>query len=856
MYVARHSRASRPTPAPIPFVRLVQRGRALIVAIVATRSQCTLPIHWLCHVLKQHSLQNAPDWYSQLAHWHQFGRGSDSPAPAHKTAADMSFSSSTSSTESLLNSFPMFGHPGISALEYAGSLDAAHKRNTNETLGSLNRKSMFSTQDENGTPPTTAGLDPTGSELGPSPPLHYIDEFGSQQRRRGTFLNHTPRIFEMPSPKNVEVYQPSRSSSSENYSRPRTSSYQATSSDGRQTQASRHGNCSSPESLLVDKRITINRGAPAELDATEAGHCTTLDVYRQAANSHRRSSSVPLTKIVTCQSRSSIMSGPQGREMNIRSTSNPFIYPLEKKRQRRQTPFKITSPDPINTARHAPLEPWVAEHRRKVTNESAIELLPPLKTGEDEEMGTFGVIQRYFDSQTGGPVSSPKILCNACLAYPSDIPPVPSNSVLRSPFREPAAMFPIDELHFSNEPPPAVPDRSPKRLTNPCFPLHVHVESTVSVDSEFAFAAEGQYSPYDPESSGLHVPKKRTPKRLDVGQADLAGSAVVGKEAPPILDHDALTARFHRGCNDQTYYRLGLNDFHYYLRNTGPSPEPRPTNRQRKKTGMRLFKVKQRKSLAARVGSVEGSPQRLPKHAPIPACAREMTTVGGAKHLRIVIPTEAMLSNSSLVRPSSQSKTKRRSRHISIMGDFPEEMLNPLASPAVERFISDSTVPQRSASASEAVSKSPRSPKRTPKSQTPIPVDSHPLASREEQTRARKLRDLQRVKRKPVPSQEQTEQHPDVVAGAPLTPAQTPEPVCESTVESAHEDDGCVEADSPDSKIVRIQERVVSLQRQNTELTEALAKIVGLELEEGELKSEDVLKAFNKIRFFRTPGTE
>ncbi|KAH9864799.1 hypothetical protein IAQ61_008744, partial [Plenodomus lingam] len=857
---------SRHTPTPIPLVRLVQRGRALIAALIATRSwqlSCLREIQhhcWLCHVLKPYSLLNFPDWYSQLAHWHQFGRGCGSLAAAHKPVAVMSFSTSRSSTESLLNSFPMFGHPGISALEYAGSLEAARKRNTNETLDSLRCKSTVSTQDENVTPPTTAGIDPTGSGFGSSPPLHYIDEFGCQQRRRGTFLNHTPRDFEMRSPKNVEVYRPSRSSSNENYSRPRTLSYRGTPSEGCQTQASQYAYCSSPESQIVGKRITINRGAPAELDSTEVGTPTTLNVYQPSANGHRRSFSVPLVKTATQQLCSSYTSS---HETNIRSASIPAIFPQEKKQRRRQTPFKFGSPKSNNVARHAPLESWVAEHRRKESNEGVLDLLPSLETGQDEEMGTFGVIQRYFDSQSGGPVSSPNTSSDACSPCPSDTPPVQSNPVLQSPFRASAAIFPIDELHFLNGPPPAVPDRSPKRLTNPCFPLNIQVESTISVDSEFVFAAEGQYSPYNQEKGGLHIPKKQVPKRVDVGQADLAGSAIVGKEAPPILDHNALTAKFHRGCNDQTYYRLGLNDFHYYLRNTGPSPEPQPnTRQQRKKTGMRLFKVKQRKTLAARVGSVEGSPQRSNKESPIPACAREMTTAGGAKHLKIVIPTEAMISTPSLalVRPASQSKPKNRSRYVSLMGDsFTEEMLNPLASPQVERIISGSGSNTPPRAPLQPTSNSPRSPKRTPTSPKPIPVDNHPLASREEQTRARKLRDLQRIKKKPLsapahaPPPTLEKQQAEVVPHAPLTPAQTPEPIRERSLDSGHEDEAENGA-STRYKMHKMHERVVSLQRQNEQLTEALAKIVGLELEEGEIRTQDVLEACRKIRFFRTPG--
>jgi hypothetical protein len=119
------------------------------------------------------------------------------------------------STESLLELFTMFGHPGISALEYAGHVEAKKKQSTSMSEVSLKRKSTTTTHDEN--PATTAGAGPGAYEL--SPPIHSIDEFGCQQRKRGTFLNHTPRDFEMRTTKVVDVYRPSRAES-ENYSRP------------------------------------------------------------------------------------------------------------------------------------------------------------------------------------------------------------------------------------------------------------------------------------------------------------------------------------------------------------------------------------------------------------------------------------------------------------------------------------------------------------------------------------------------------------------------------------------------------------------------------------------------------------
>ncbi|KAF1943175.1 hypothetical protein EJ02DRAFT_453687 [Clathrospora elynae] len=582
----------------------------------------------------------------------------------------------------------------------------------------------------------------------------------------------------------------------------------------------------------------VNRGALAELDSKEVASPRSPDVYRPSAKPHRRSVSVPMARILTYEPRSAISSGQASREVSMRSTSSPIHPPQEKKRQRRQTPFKVTTPSLTNAARHAPLEPLVAKHRHKASYDIISEMLPQIETEKVGEMGTFGVIQRYFDSQGGGPVPAPKVLCNACSPSTPNIPlPMSPELALSIPVVDRIAIYPIEEPNLPEEPPPTVPERSPKRLTNPAFPLPL--KSTMSMNSEFAFAAEGHYSVYDKEDEVqddyLHVPKKRAEKRLDVGQADRAGSFQVGRLAPPILSHDALTASAD----------LGLNDLSYFLKHTGPSTEPQPATRLRKKKGLKMFKVKQRKSLAARVGSVEGSPQRARRQAPVPTCAREMTTSGGARHLKIIIPTESPRNTQTVSAPISQPKTQRRSRHVSI--NFTEEMLNPLGNSGVERMLSELSAPRRSFS--EPVPVSPRSPKRAPKSSKAVPVEVHPLASREELTRARKLRDLQRVKRKPLATYHE-EQHPDTVADALPTPAQTPEPLQDSSFDSVH-DDEAIRDESSISKMAQMHERVVLLQRQNIELTEALAKIVGLELDDGELRGEDVLTAFRQVKFSR-----
>jgi hypothetical protein len=737
----------------------------------------------------------------------------------------------------------MFGHPGISALEYAGQVDALREQNQRLSEVSHKRKSSTSTQDKNTTAATTPGEEEL-VEL--SPPLHFIDEFGCQQRRRGTFLNHTPRNYELRSSQPlVEVYRPSTRAESENYSRPL--SRQSSMASGSPALTSHHGHSMSTNSSSFGHRSTLHHETVAELDSTEVGVTSSPQVYQPSTKSHRRSLSAPHGKVLTYQPGATTSTSQKYRDPSLRSTSLPEHQPQEKKRQRRQTPFKLITTKQINVPRHSPMEPWVAEHRRKGTTET-IETIGDVPVDMDRELsaefGTFGVIQRYFDSQGGGPVSAADIIPEG---QPSKLPVTPPPmSDVRSLPKTPTQ--PIDELRLPDDPPP-LPDRSPKRMTNPAFPLSPR---TLRVrDSDFNIAAEGQYSPYDTDNDNLHVAKKRTKERPDVGQVAWIGSPNVGRLAPPILGHDAITASSE----------LCLNDLAYWLRHTGPKSEPQlMTKEQKKKKGMKLFKVKQRKSLAARVGSVEGSPQRARNRPAVPSCAKEMTTSGGARHLRIIIPTESPPGSQAVTLPLN----RRRSRHISI--SFTEEMLSPLASPEVERMISTFDLPERSVSA--PIPKSPRSPKRPPRSPKPVPVDDqdHPLAvspSRDELTRARKLRDLQRIKRKPVPDQtslkslksskslksmksskEQQQSDPSTTGALP-TPAHTPEPIVPGSSEDGNE--GIAE-DSPEHKIIRMEDQMVYLKRQNTQLAEALATIVGLQLEDGDLKSEEVLKAFRQIR--------
>lgn len=738
------------------------------------------------------------------------------------------------STETLINSFPMFGHPGISALEYAGTLAASKEkdRRASATSASLKRKSTAETHNEN-TKTTTAAAAGKVETVLPLAPVHYIDEFGAQRKRKDMFVNHTPRNFDMRAPQNVEVYRPSTSSSNENYSRPRINSQNSRSS--------------SADPHFEQKRLTVNPDAPVELDSREVGVASSPPMYPEvyrpmAAPPHRRSISSPLTKIITYQPRQAraiISNSHQKREVRVRSTSTPNHDQKEKKQSRRQTPYKIADPKANSSAPYASLEPWVARHERDASSTNS-----DMPTQEDleklEEVAPLGVIQKYFDNQADSRESILRRVRHRHTPSPPKMPlPHSPDPILRG--KDPIAIFPIEDLDLMNESPPAVPERSPKRLTNPRFPIRK--ESVTSVDSDFARAAEGQFTELDHGDSEIRVSKR-------------AGSSTLGRMAPPILGHDALTA-----SSD-----LGLNDLSYYLKHTGPGLDSQTTGRQRAKSGPKIFKVK-RKSLAARVGSVEGSPQRARQKPRVPTCAREMTTSGGAKHLKIIIPRMSGTDNITLpiAEPGPQHQ-KRRSRHMSL--SFTEDLLIPrLASPAVERAIQGFSSFDRASRTFSApnimdlAANALRKEKSPPISPKPIPVVEHPLAehhlTREEQTKARKLRDLNRIRRKDIPSSISTstqQRHSDTGPGALPTPRQTPEPVFDSTVEiSVLEDDICTE-DSPSEKMARLQDRVILLQRQNTDLTAALAKIVGLELEDGDLEPEYVLQTFRRCRQSRTPS--
>ncbi|KAF2655476.1 hypothetical protein K491DRAFT_658120 [Lophiostoma macrostomum CBS 122681] len=730
---------------------------------------------------------------------------------------------------------PMFGHPGISALEYAGT----YQELTRKTL-SLKGKSTAPSHDGNRSSATSTAA--SEGETSAS----VVQELSCQQRRRGTFINHTPRTYEMRSPKRTEFPR----NSGEASSTPHTSTYNSFRESG---SPSAYYQNSQPQ--IADPTGEVTSGAdntfPVELDSKEVRLNADVECESHAHRARIQSitssrASKPATRPLL-----SIQTSVESRK-TARNTSTNDSRKTEK-RQRRQTPFKVPVVIPIahssSIGRYSPLEPLVARHRREASIQSLGDSPPQVEIDSIAEVSTFRAIQEYFDNQASTQSTATDgqqhTLTPPRLPSASTLEPLPalSSTAERPASTEMNYKARIEGLETSGEPTPEIPTRSPNR-PHPLAGLLVHTPSNSTVNSDFESAAHGEYSPYDKKhnksQNSIVLPKRPGPSYVPVGQAARAGSSNLGRMAPPILGHATLTAT------------TDLNDLNHYLRNTGPPPESH-LPQQRKKSGFKMFKVGGKKSLVARVGSVEGSPkaQRARPASTRTKWAREMTTSGGAKHLQIMIDSASLAADQTVTLPVSGSGSDRRSRHVRI--SFTEEMLYPLASPELESVISGSKDPNNEMPTSPL-----RSPRTSPTVARRVPVDDHPLLSREEITRKRKLRDLQRARQRSVDSK--IEHGDDTVAGAetsviqahPPPALQRPGSLMESLDESDLEESEIdkKQMDSAAYKMALLQEKVIFLQHQNAELADALAKIVGLEVKDGdaEMDAETVLEAYRQMR--------
>ncbi|OAG05053.1 uncharacterized protein CC84DRAFT_820150 [Paraphaeosphaeria sporulosa] len=639
----------------------------------------------------------------------------------------------------------MLGHPGISAFEYAGAAEEhyreerAWEKATEETIitNATERHPTLSAdlEREEASPQPVAR--PETSER--QQPQTSVDEYTIAQRRRGTFVNHTPRNHELRLSSKLSHRPTSEEESGRLYA-----SYRGSSDDNTETSKScSGGQHSSFGSFQVEQSAKANANAPVELDSKEIPlnplimhPLPTVPIIPIALPRQRRSqSSSAAASIKSSQtgiSKRSLrtflgrnasldasfprqqISFDEPRPSTTGSVSKLRPQAANSKRRRRQTPYKVPAPLVTDLGRHAPLEPLVLHHRREVTGSDVDPLPPHVDIDNDiSEAATLLAINEYFDSQEATltdhqhPADLNEISASTLKALKQI---QPSFSPQQTPKKGDAA--PNKDPSDSKESTPSLPERNPERLSRINTPTSARLPksaSSISVQSDFTSAAQGQYSPYDERCDAVSKTVHRKPLPTSPREHGRSTSSISGKLAPRIPGHEELASS-------------RLNDFNYFLRMTGPSPtHETKAVPQKKKKGLKVMKVRSRKEAKNPISSRRFGEE----HLPVPACCLEETTkAGGVKHLRIKIPTEDVDVQLAAVPPRTP---------------WTDEMVQPLAGVDVERAIN---------LAGETSLMFKRcSPRPVPISPMAVPVEHHPLlVNRKEKTRSRKLRDLKKAK--------------------------------------------------------------------------------------------------------------
>ncbi|KAF2737541.1 hypothetical protein EJ04DRAFT_574499 [Polyplosphaeria fusca] len=792
----------------------------------------------------------------------------------------------------------MFGHPGISAFEFAGVYQEAMAARRKEER----QQAMAIRRETNPTTHSDTGADEVLSELESKPLVLY-----GQQRTRGTFINHTPRNKVNRQDATIATEEPQLGRSLLDSSCLSQVSRRDYAPPPIPTESYVCNTVSCNSQVSNTPAVNEWRPAPPPKDLDHEVRRLTADRLHSQLFSPIPSSSLLVTPVPDLSLRG-IQAEPSSNSPTESSQANV-------KRVRRQTPYKMPG-------RHAPLEPLIAYHRRKASEHLAQSQERIEAIGEQS---ASMAIQEYFDSQEDYVALSSSKSSNS-RHYSSEPPSVPlphSPEIprLHSPelpivrsLRESIATS-LEELQKATELQNLIedglqrsmshlPDRNPMCLTSsPIVPVERKpFQSSIDQPPEFASAAQGSYSPYDGHYSlqPLNIPRRRKndskTSSTAVLQASKTKSPARGRMAPPILDHEALTAV------------TNLDDLNFSLENTRPRADSKMSEPRRKvlrkKKGTRLFKVNGRKGLSGRTGTVEGTPSRRPSKRTkgIPSVARQAVTSSGTKHLQIIPklsdeddPNQSVTMLTSTADPSlSPAFDGSRSQQLPLT--FTEEMLNPLGSAAVEQAIAGTE--QAPFAKHIRVSDSGTVVRAKSRRLSPEPelVEDHPLATRSEQTRARKLRHLAKFRSSKSASKTSLasttvspRESGDRISGAPSDESVSKKGSLVQSLESGPKKGSLVHSDDSQSRkgsvivageerdssmgspaarssgdvgkggsewVVHVlRRRVVELQRQNTELCGALAEIMGAggegEGEERELDAESLLRVFRQCQFVR-----
>lgn len=618
------------------------------------------------------------------------------------------------------------------------------------------------------------------------------------QRRRGTFINHTPRTYEGRSLRRDNNNSPQCVEN--NRCRPYTlhqgSSDESTSAS--YNQGDRH---SSIDSFHGGRVYEIAASEPAELDGRQMSRISSEQdkVWRSDLCERCRSPSFAKDRFY----RPHAVTSRRHNESPTVCSSMSMSLTGDPKKRRRQTPYRIPKPQWEDFSRHAPLEPLVAQHRRKVTGSNVDTLSPQIHLDDIKATARFMAIDEYFRNMGESSEPAPEVVSDQqCPGQTrSENIPVPLELPVRSSSLEPAPTFPAEGLEVPNEPSLAPFEPNAERFNRPTNPPHSL--SAPSLVSNFIFPCEDQYRPYKDQNKTRTNPRPRTRHPVLYARQASTISPYTARIAPPIPRHSDLIAH------------TKLSDFNHFIRETGPPPSPKKLQKK-DHWGLPIRKIRSRKAGPSAPPALKAAPS-------IPSCTKQMTTSSGKKHLQIVVPKDVSSSFGAEARDVLSLRSRR---------DFAwtDEMLNPLASAPVESVIAGSPADGEAGPVATGV----RRPRALPSCAAAVPVVKHPLAaSREERTRSRKLRDLQRLRERKAGVKEERVSGEGVVEK-------------ERVDEEGHGEMSRDEGDEYSQN--GVEARVARLDHLVREFSRELAAVVGLDACEGSPEPEVVLEAYRTLR--------
>lgn len=247
-----------------------------------------------------------------------------------------------------------FGHPGISALEFAGT---PKEDSTPATLANRDKSVSDDIAHEGFRQKLMVELDP---------PQPILLEIGSQQGRRGLFLNHTPREWEMRGSKTGHGHKTSYASSDASHTATWTQHWRKTPPrdwSAEECIAILAANGPGPEIEEEDEEVENGEAQQEDVGKEEDNNEEEVPKLRDSIVTDATYSrpQTATQAFIASSMAAKIATPPALRRSSARSSLDVGSlrsgqYPQNTgKRRRRQTPFKLTAPSNLVEGKHAPL---------------------------------------------------------------------------------------------------------------------------------------------------------------------------------------------------------------------------------------------------------------------------------------------------------------------------------------------------------------------------------------------------------------------------------------------------------------------------------------------------------------------